>query len=81
MEQKNLIQVQELDLNLYHLWLTIENLRGLEFPDNVRSQIDELFWLVDDLTFKRNPGSCDIVSEKCILITCFENFEQMEEVE
>lgn len=66
---------QELNLNLYHLWLSLQDLEREVYPKNVEKKLINLIHYIDSILFKPIPSGYDIVDVKCLYTTYFERFK------
>lgn len=64
MEEKN-----KFDINLYHLWLTLQDLERYKFPKIIEKQLKEFLLKTEELLFPPILSDNDIVSQEFYYIT------------
>lgn len=63
---------QNFDLNLYHLFMTLEDMQKYNFSEKIKTKVNELYSLVDTELFPKIPNNYEIIDTKCIYILFLE---------
>lgn len=59
---------QKLNLELHHLWYSLEDLQCHSYPDDIDKKIKELQFYIEKKIFEEIPSDFDVIDEDCILI-------------
>lgn len=66
--KKNKITIeQSLNLELLHVYYSLEDLLNNNVPNNVKDKIQELIFYIDNILFKDIPNGYDIDDRKAFL--------------
>ncbi len=65
---------QELDLNLHHLWLSLQDLQNQHYDNKVEEKLNDLIKYVENILFDQVYHDYDIVDTKCLYTIYYEKF-------